>query len=130
MNIKVNETLLIEKLKEFQKITGQTASYIYSKYIHPFIVQVVNLHIYNVPKLYIDDARQNVYILILKRLRRIDFDTIIIKNVKNYFFIMVKRLVLNELEKIKNRKNKELLLDNFDEIANSNVFIYELDDDM
>jgi DNA-directed RNA polymerase specialized sigma24 family protein len=129
MHIKVNEEIIIQKLKEFQTITGQTANYIYSKFIHPFIMQVINLHIFNVPKLYREDAKQNVIILILRRLKRIDFDTIQIHNIRNYFFIMVKRLVLNELEKINRKKSREVMIDELSLTLLNDVFIYELTDD-
>jgi len=111
MNINtIDENLLKEKMKMFVEVTGQTINNIYNNYLYPFFNLVIDLHILKIKdKDKQHDARQNIHILLLRRLKKIDVDKII--SLKNFFFIMIKRLLLNEIDKIKliEKKNRELI---------------------
>ncbi len=96
MNInKYDEELLRSLLIKYQQSTGRTRNNTYNQ-LYPFLQTCIKLHIYNLPQSIRQDAQQDLHILILRRLDTIKPQDI--ESIKNYFFIMVKRLVLNEIE--------------------------------
>lgn len=107
MNLNIDdEKIKILILNYQQAQTPQERNAAYNK-LHPFLHKVINLYIYNIRAEERPDARQNIHLAILTRLDTIK--PLSILSIKDYFFIMCKRLVLNELDKIDVQdKRKEL----------------------
>ena len=122
MNInKYDEELLRTLLINYQQSTGRTRNLIYNQ-LFPFLQTCIKLHIYNLPQSIRQDCTQDIHILLLRRLNTIKPQDIV--SIKNYFFIMVKRLVLNEISDNKTYEDRKKLYQNtFELLLSTDVFI-------
>ena len=118
----VDEGVIKENIHQYQLATGRRKNIIYERSIYPYLCAIIKLHIYNVPADEREDAQQNIHIALLSRLNTIN--PYKIQSTNDYFFIMVKRLTFNELDKLKVQSNRKLLGISAAEIVERNVFIY------
>lgn len=110
MNVNYDEDVIKELIINYQQAEGIPKERTYNK-LYPYLNKVIDLHIYNIKEVYErEDARQNIHISLLKRLSKIKTEDI--KSFKDYFYIMVKRLVLNEIDKIGVQTKRKLIRDN------------------
>lgn len=100
----MNEREFKYNLYNYQRATGITRNRYFSL-IYPDLHTVVNntFKNYNIQyHHYYNDIHNEIIIRLLPRLEKININKI--NNIENYIFIMAKRLLINELQKINNDK--------------------------
>ena len=103
----MNDRIFRNNFLQFQLATGVTKDIYFSR-IYPtldhYLTAAVNAsHISRLDTA--DDVKQNILIKSLRRFQSIDISAV--KSCKNFFFIMFKRLCINEAQIIK-RRNKRM----------------------